>query len=176
MHDEELFFDTTVLSNFARIERLPLLWKFSSKINTTKEVIEEIEKGIIKRPQLSTILAACERGGIRLSSTINEETILLMNGLRIEGVLGKGEISLIGVAKETHAIFVTDDKEATNKAQKLGIKILDAKEYRSTVTILKALLKDGHIEKKEYDEIQKLLKDNSFIFLKKTNAPVGHLS
>lgn len=164
MHDEELFFDTTVLSNFARIERLPLLWKFSSKINTTKEVIEEIEKGIAKRPQLNTILEAHERGKIRLCSTTNEETILFMNGLRIEGVLGKGEISLIGVAKETNAIFATDDKGATNKARRLGVKTLDAKEYRSTVTILKALLKDGHVEKKEHDEIQKLLKENNFIF------------
>lgn len=130
----------------------------------TKEVIEEIEKGIAKRPQLSTVLAAHERGRIQLFSTANEQTILFMNGLRIEGVLGKGEISLIGIAKETNAIFVTDDKGATNKAQRLGIKILDAKEYRSTIVILKALLKDGHIEKKEYNEIQKLLKENNFIF------------
>lgn len=164
MHDDELFFDTTVLSNFARIKRLPLLWKFSSKISTTKEVIEEIEKGIPKRPQLSTIIEAHERGRIRLVSTTNEETILFMNGLRSEGVLGKGEISLIGVAKEANAIFITDDKGATNKAQRLGVKILDAKEYRDTVTILKTLLKEGRIEKKEYDAIRQLLKENNFIF------------
>lgn len=35
MNDEELLFDTTVFSNFARIAKLELLWKFSQKIFTT---------------------------------------------------------------------------------------------------------------------------------------------
>ena len=164
MNDEELFFDTSVLSNFARIERLSLLWKFSRKISTTREVLEEIRKGIPKRPQLNTIIEAQAEGEIAIASTTNEKTILFMDGLRSEGILGKGEISVMGMAKEAGAIFVTDDERATKKAQNSGVKILDIKEYRATITILRILLENGHIDKNEYAIIQRLLKENNFLF------------
>jgi len=164
MNDEELFYDTSVLSNFARIERLELLWKYSQNVLTTREVILEVEKGIAKKPQLKSIVDAKENGKIQIISTSQEETILLLGQLREEGVLGKGEISLIGIAKERQAIFISDDKGATNKAKSLGIKVLHNVQYRDTVTILKTLLKDGIIEQAEYKLIQKLLKDNNFIF------------
>lgn len=164
MNDEELLFDTTVFSNFARIEKLELLWKFSQKISTTREVISEVEKGIEKVPKLASIIGAQEGGKIRIVSTIKEETILFMDELREDGVLGKGEISLMGIAKEKNAIFVTDDKGATNKAKSLGVNILDNRQYRDTVTILKILLRKKYIDENEYRLIQVLLKENNFRF------------
>lgn len=164
MNDDEFYFDTSVLSNFARIERLELLWKFTKKICTTREVIEEVQKGISKRPQLSSIIEAQKLDKIILTSSTNEETILLMDDLRSEGVLGKGEISVMGVAREVGAIFVTDDERATKKAQKLKIEVLDSGEYRDTITILKTLMQNGHIDRKEYFAIKKLLKENNFNF------------
>lgn len=164
MRDEELFVDTSVFSNFASIEKLDLLWKFSNNIFTTREVISEIERGIWKKPQLSSIIEAQEKGKIEIVSSFNEGTFLLMDKLRSEGILGKGEISLIGISKERDAIFVSDDKQATNKAKVLGIKILSNKDYRDTVIILKKLLKNGKIDENEYRSIQKMLKENNFIF------------
>lgn len=163
MHDDELLFDTTVLSNFARIERFHLLQKFTQKICTTKEVLEEIQKGIPKRPQLNVIIDAYKSAKINVISTTKEETILFMDSLRTGKVLGLGEISLIGIARETSAVFLTDDKMAKKKAHDYGVKILDIKE-RDTVIILSNLLKEKHIDKKEYDLIRQLLKENNFKF------------
>ena len=150
MNDDEFYFDTSVLSNFARIERLELLWKFTEKIRTTRDVIEEVQKGIPKRPQLSSIIKAQTQGRIILTSSASEETILLMNDLRLEGVLGRGEISVMGVAREVGGIFVTDDERATKKAQKLKIKVLDPIEYRDTIIILKTLMKNSNIDRREF--------------------------
>lgn len=81
-----------------------------------------------------------------------------------EGILGAGEISAMALARELDGIFITDDKVATKKAFASGIKILDNKEHRDTVTFLAMLKGHAIISKKEYDLIKIELNNEQFIF------------
>ena len=62
--NKKLVFDNAVLSNFARINKLELLSYLSKELITSKEVIEEVKKGIRKKPALFSIIELVDRNKI----------------------------------------------------------------------------------------------------------------
>lgn len=164
LNKQQLIFDNSVFSNFSRIGRTDLIFLLSNNIFTTREVINEINAGLLKHPSLGTIIDLVNCKKIVLKSLETEDGIYLMGRLIEEGRFGKGEISAMTVAQEMGGIFVTDDEAATKKAISLGINVLDQIELRHTITILKILISNGHITSIEYDEIIQNLAVNNFIF------------
>ena len=160
--NKKLIFDNAVLSNFARINKLELLFFLSQELFTTREVIEEKNKGIPKKPILSDIIALVDKNKIFVKTLTNYDNIILMNNLIKEGVLGIGEISAMLSAKELNGIFITDDEQAHKKAISIRAEILNQQEFRDTVNFLVLLLKNKCISKSNYNEIINLLSEQSF--------------
>lgn len=125
LKNEKLVFNNAVLSNFTRIRKLELIFYLSDELYTVKEVIEEVKKGVNKKPILNDIIECVEQKKVKIAFVEKKENILLMDRLVREGILGIGEISAMLVAKELNGIFITDDEIATKKAVRLQIKILD---------------------------------------------------
>lgn len=160
---KKLIFDNAVFSNFSRIEKLDLLYHLSNHIYTTKDVLAEVNKGLNRRPGLMTILTAVDQGHIQLGGIEKMENISKAAELLKLGQLGMGEISTMLFALEIGGIFITDDERASKTAIELGIEVLDKKEFRDTVIILKLLRKNNFVSEKEYKEIVDLLRKESFI-------------
>lgn len=155
-------FDNAVLSNFARIGRLELLLNLPIKICTTREVLEEAERGIRTKPKLKKIMEYSHADHFQVMEAEREETILWMAKLRAEGALGMGEISVMGVCKEWDGIFVTDDEVATRKARQAGVKTLHPERYHGTVIILEMLEKAKIINEKILSIIKSELNREGF--------------
>lgn len=164
LKNEKLIFNTAVLSNFARIKKLELIFYLAQKIYTTKEVIEEVRHGIFKKPNLEDIIKYVELGKIEVVSVERTESILLMDDMIQEKILGPGEVSAIALTKELSGIFITDDEVATKKAEKLKVRILDSDEYRDTVSFLEILKQQRIITDRDYLDIKRLLGRENFVF------------
>ena len=160
--NKKLVFDNAVLSNFARINKLELLFHLSKELITTKEVIEEVKKGIRKKPTLFRIIELIDRNEISIGTLERIDNIMLMDSLIQERVLGIGEISAMALAKEVNGLFITDDEQASKKAALIGIEIFNKHEFRDTVNFLEIFLKNKRITKNEYNEIVWLLAKESF--------------
>lgn len=161
--DDGLVLDTCVISNFARIGRLSLLFTLSKNICITKEVFEEVRIGADRNKKLLSIIDACESGQILLQSPVKIDSLFLMNELIKEGILSRGDISSIILAQENNHYFVSDDKPAKRRAIKLGVKIFDIDEIRDTAVILKFLKEHGAISIEDYEYIKQMLKLERFI-------------
>lgn len=172
--DEKLIFDNATFSNFARIEKLELIFHISKNIYTTKEVIQEVKKGIVRKPKLSGIIDCKTSYKIKVHTLKEIENILLMSSIIKEGLLGIGEISAMMSAKELGGIFITDDEKATEKAAKENIRVLRADDwgvmvseknkFKDTVVFLEILKKQKNISQEEFDKIREMLKNESFNF------------
>jgi predicted nucleic acid-binding protein len=130
---------TTVLSNFARIERLDLLRLALPGAATTPQVITELEKGVAAG-YLTT------RGWdwlevVRLTPSEKAELA------RIRLVLDDGEASCIAVAIERNSSLFTDDLDARRYAQRYGIRV------SGTLGVLSLLIKGEHLTFKEADDL-----------------------
>ena len=164
LKNEKLVFNNALLSNFARIKKLELIFHLSDGLYTVREVIEEVKEGVNKKPVLNDIIECVRQKRIKIVFVRKKENILLMDRLVQEGVLGIGEISAMTAAKELNGIFITDDEIATKKASRLQIKILDHNEHRDTISFLKILRYKKIISDSEYKNIKVLLAQESFIF------------
>lgn len=171
---EKFVFDNATFSNFARIEKLELIFYISKNIYTTKEVIEEVKKGVIKKPKLQSIIDNIDTGKIKVETLKKQQSIFMMSNLIKEGILGLGEISAMMLSQELSGIFITDDEKATEKAKKENIKILDVNElgikistknkFKDTVIFLEILKKQKIVSQTEFEEIKKFLEAEKFIF------------
>lgn len=178
--DEKLVFDNATFSNFARIKKLELIFCISQNIYTAKEIVEEINNGIRKRPnselakKLQVIIDYADKGKIKIQTLKRADSIFLMDNIIKEGRLGMGEISAMVLAKELDGIFITDDERAAEKAQKENIKILKSEDFninitaknrfKSTVIFLEILKKQKRISEKEFGDIKEMLKIENFSF------------
>jgi predicted nucleic acid-binding protein len=130
--------DTTVLSNFAHIERLDLLRLALPDAMTTPHVVAELERGLA-----SGHLPACECGWLEVVElTLSEETSLA----HVRLVLDDGEASCISVALEREASLFSDDFDARRYAQRHGIRV------SGTLGVLALLVKGGHLTVAEADD------------------------
>ncbi len=174
LSDENFIFDNVVLSNFARAEIVDLIFKISRSVFTTREVLEEIHRGVDKKPKLASILSLVEEERLCVQSVGSESGFLLMAELQQGGRLGLGEISAMTLAKEIGGIFLTDDKLAKKTAQSNEIGILLPKdhgliipasqEYKDTAILLQLMLGNKVITKEEFERIRVVLATENFIF------------
>jgi predicted nucleic acid-binding protein len=132
-----ILLDTTVLSNFAHIERLDLLRLALPNAATTLHVVAELEKGVA-----SDHLPACDWEWLDVVElTPTEEA----NLTRVRLVLGDGEASCIAVALERKAGLFSDDLDARRYAQRQGIRV------SGTLGVLSLLKEQGYLTMAEAD-------------------------
>lgn len=133
-----ILLDTTVLSNFAHIERLDLLRLALPDAATTPHVTAELGRGVA-----SDRLPACDWGWLDVVElTRSEETSLA----RVRLVLDDGEASCIAVALEREASLFSDDLDARRYAQRHGIHV------SGTLGVLSLLVKRKHLAVAEADD------------------------
>ncbi len=132
--------DNTVLSNFAKVNRLDLLKRAFEKLYVTEQVLEEfklgIERGVL--PNISLDFEVLKLEG---------EEIELYNSLRAK--LGKGEASCLAIAKNRNMKFLTDDSDARKAANILGIPV------SGTIGVLVRCIERNIISKEEGNKILK---------------------
>lgn len=180
LNHEKFIFDNSTFSNFARIEKLELIFHLTKNLYTTKEVVEEINNGIRRRAglalskKLKNIINFIDSGKIEIRVLKKIKSILLMDTIINEGFLGRGEISAMVLAKELNGIFITDDEKAAKKAEQENIRILKAGELnigvapknrlKATVIFLEILKNRKIILPEEFDTIRESLKNENFSF------------
>jgi predicted nucleic acid-binding protein len=126
-----ILLDTTVLSNFAHIERPDLLQLAVAYAATTPQVMAELERGVT-----SGHVPSCDWQWlevVRLTPTEQERLA------QIRLVLDDGEASCIAVALERNASLFTDDLPARHDAQRRGITV------SGTLGVLAATVTKGHL-------------------------------
>ncbi len=132
--------DNTVLSNFAKVNRLDLLKRAFEKLYVTEQVLEEfklgIERGVL--PNISLDFEVLKLEG---------EEIELYNSLRAK--LGKGEASCLAIAKSRNMKFLTDDSDARKAANILGVPV------SGTIGVLVRCIERNIISKEEGNKILK---------------------
>lgn len=132
-----ILLDTTVLSNFAHIERPDLLCLALPDAATTPHVIAELERGVA-----SGHLPTCDWEWLDVVElTPSEETSLA----HVRLVLDDGEASCIAVALERKASLFSDDLDARRYAQRQGIRV------SGTLGVLSLLVKGGYLTVAEAD-------------------------
>lgn len=174
LNNEKLVFNNATFSNFARIEKLELIFYISKNIYTTKEVVEEVKRGIKIKPQLQSVIDSIGKKQIKIQTLKKVNGVLMMSKLIQDGSLGLGEISAMALAKELDGIFITDEERATKKAigesirilevDSLGLSIPNKNKFKDTVIFLEILKKQKIISQKDFNDIRDLLSKESFIF------------
>lgn len=151
------------MSNFARIERLDLVFYLpTSHFYTTKHVIQEVENGVDDYPKLQNVLHEVN-SRIEVISLEEKSTLDFMSKLKSGSGLGTGEISTIALTKECNGIFITDDKVATNYAERHNVEVIDSNNHKDTFLILNYLLESNFVSKKDLQRIKENLKSIGFV-------------
>ena len=132
--------DNTVLSNFAKINRLNLIKRAFDRVYVTEQVLEEFRFGV-KREVLPDVELDFE------ILKLKDEEVELYNALRVK--LGKGEASCLAVAKHRNMKVLTDDSDARKMANILGIPV------SGTIGVLVRCVEEGIITKEEGNSILK---------------------
>jgi predicted nucleic acid-binding protein len=132
-----ILLDTTVLNNFAHIERPDLLQLVLVDAATTPQVMAELEDGVT-----SGHVPSCDWQWLEVIELAPTEQERLA---QIRLVLDDGEASCIAVALERNASLFTDDLPARNDAQRRGIPV------SGTLGVLAALVTKGHLTLAEAD-------------------------
>lgn len=116
-----VFVDTDILSIFAKIERLPLLFSVFDQetLNITYAVENEVKTGISKGFRFShDIIALQTQGQIRTyhSTSVDQE---FMESL--PQTLGAGERESMAICKRLTAIFVSNERRVKHYCRENGI-------------------------------------------------------
>ena len=116
--------NTTVLSNFAAVDRLDLIRQLHKRLHISNEVYEEILDGLDEGYDFYTgidteIHPFDEAGWIELVSMVDEEELRLFRSLPRR--LHRGEASCLAIARHRGWAFLTDDKLARVTARGWGI-------------------------------------------------------
>ena len=140
----QIFFDTIVLSNFARAGCLKLLVaRYRGRMAASSQVLDELIAGVdAGYEQLADVLELTERLFLRIVSLTNLELTEYRQLLR---TLGAGEASVIALAKSRGAVVATDDRAARDACARLKISVT------GTLGILAACVRDGQISEDEAD-------------------------
>jgi predicted nucleic acid-binding protein len=121
--------DNTVLSNFAKVNKLDLIKRSFDRVYITEQVLEEFKLGV-KRGVLPDVNLDFE------VLKLKDEEIELYNALRVK--LGKGEASCLSIAKHRNMEFLTDDSDARKTANILGVPV------SGTIGILVRCVEEGN--------------------------------
>ena len=138
--------NTTVISNFASIERLELLHVLFDKLYITSEVFDEIQAGLLQGytfyDNLSSLIYPFSDKGWLYLTALNTSLELQTFG-NLLSKLNSGEASSLSVALHRKWLFFSDDKAARNTAKKLGVKI------SGTLGVMLSLVKRDYISMDE---------------------------
>jgi len=132
--------DNTVLSNFAKVNRLDLLKRAFDCIYVTEQVLEEFRFGV-KSGVLPDVNLDFDVLKLR------DAEIELYNALRVR--LGKGEASCLAIAKHRNMKLLTDDLDARSTANILGVPV------SGTVGVIVRCVEKGIITKEKGNYILK---------------------
>jgi Predicted nucleic acid-binding protein, contains PIN domain len=145
--------DSSTLSNFARAGYLNLLKTlFHAGLLTTSDVIEEIERGSEKYPELRTVLNELNLW-LKVVDELTEEEQSLIRNLRIthEEFEEGADASLLAVAKKRNLVLITDDKYLKKVAEQEDVKVV------GTVEILEKAINRGLI--RSVEELKQIVID-----------------
>jgi len=145
MSEIRFIVDSSTLSNFARAGYLNLLKTlFHAGLLTTSDVIEEIERGSEKYPELRTVLNELNLW-LKVVDELTEKEQSLIRSLRIthEEFEEGADASLLAVAKERNLVLITDDRYLKKAAGQKGVKVV------GTVEILEEAINRGLIRSVE---------------------------
>jgi len=143
----EIYFivDSSTLSNFVRAGYLNLLKTiFHAGLLTTSDVIEEIERGSEKYPELQTVLNELNLW-LKVVDELTEKEQSLIRNLRIthEEFEEGADASLLAGAKERNLVLITDDEDLKKVAEQEGVEVV------GTVEILREARNRGLIRSEE---------------------------
>lgn len=134
--------NSTVLSNFAAIDRLTLLQALYGTVYISQAVYEEIQVGLEEGyPFLAAIDAHIfpfhQEGWLRLVNIEGEKEFEIYQ--RIPSKLHRGEAATLAIAAYRQWGFLTDDRAARSYAKTLGV------EVSGTLGVLAQLVKRNHL-------------------------------
>ncbi len=105
--------DTTVLSNFAHIERPDLLRALFSPLLVPPSVLEELMEG-----EMRALIPKCPWGWLDVVVPTTSEKVLAQE---LRKSVGPGEADGLAVAKSRNLLILTDDLDARQLADSLGL-------------------------------------------------------
>jgi predicted nucleic acid-binding protein len=149
--------DSSTLSNFARAGCLNLLKTiFHAGLLTTSDVIEEIERGSEKYPELRMVLNELNLWLKVVDELTEEEQSLIRNlGITYEEFEEGADASLLAVAKKRYLVLITDDKYLKKVAEQEGVKVV------GTVEILEEAINRGLI--RSVEELKQIVIDMAHV-------------
>jgi predicted nucleic acid-binding protein len=118
--------NTTVISNFACIGQLEVLYRLYKKLYISLEVYEEIQAGLAEGYVFyasfdQQIFPITESGWIHLTSLTDEQEFRLLGALPAK--LHQGEAASLAIAHHRGWLFLSDDLDARMMASQLGIRV-----------------------------------------------------
>lgn len=118
--------NTTIISNFASIQKLDILQKLYNTLYISVEVYGEIQQGLEEgyqfyAPLEKQIYPFFETGWIKLTNMIDEQEFRFLNELPKR--LHLGEASSLAIAYHRNWLFLTDDMAARKEAIKRNIRL-----------------------------------------------------
>ena len=142
--------NTTVLSNFAAVDRLDLIQQLHGRLYIPSEVHEEILDGLEEGYGFCAsidkqVYPFAEKGWIELVSLVDEEELRLFRSLPRR--LHRGEASCLAIARHRGWAFLTDDKLARAKARDWRIVV------SGTLGVLVQAVKRGLLTAEGADEL-----------------------
>jgi predicted nucleic acid-binding protein len=132
-----ILLDTTVLSNFAHIERSDLLRLALPDAYTTPQVMAELQSGM-----MSGRLPACDWSWL---TVVELSTRVEKHLARLRLILDDGEASCIAVAMEKKGTVFSDDLDARRYAHRQGLFV------SGTLGVLALLIKGEHLTNAQAD-------------------------
>lgn len=151
--------DSNIISTFAKIKRLDLLFKVFNKptlyvsANVFKELMVDKERG---HPYTSEIFNLIEEHKIEIATPTEDELLLTMD---MPKSFGSGELDSLAICKTRNAVFLSNERRVINHCRREDITCFDL------CDILTAVWKYEILQKEEVmriiDEIER--KDNVYI-------------
>jgi len=158
--------NTTVISNFAEVNRLDMLQLAFDELAITTQVYEEIQAGLSQGYDFyqnidSHILPFSADGWLQLMTLQGTEELQLYGSLLKQ--LHSGEASSLTIAHYHNLTFLTDDKKARKIATTLNVPV------SGTLGTLLLLVQDDHLSITKADQLLARMVDNGYF------APVTSL-
>lgn len=120
-----VFVDTDVLSIFAKIQRLPLLFQVFNQesLNIARAVQNEIRRGILKGFQFSRDIIALQTQGRIQTHYPNATDLVFMRSLHES--LEAGESESMALCKRFNAIFASNERRVMHHCRANEISCID---------------------------------------------------
>ena len=134
-----LLLDNTVLSNFASVERMDLLYRVVGRGAVPLQVFQELQQGIKKG-----LLPPVDVSRLQVLEPTPEEEV---DYNRLRQKLNRGEAACLAIAAHRKARVLTDDRDARILAGRMGIPV------SGTLGVLVQLVRSGSSTLDEADRL-----------------------